>query len=113
MIGDVTGLSDAFESSFSFQYPGYYVVGFEWANNPDQWRILGRYVYSSKTQNAYYKTNLSYIHFDNDTSPCHFNMFSPVNSMYNVNRQTIYPFQWIDDSGKHHCENDRRRLKVV
>lgn len=110
---DLTGLGDALEASYSFLYPGYTIVGLGWGNRPDQMRILGRYVFSSKTQNAYYKTNLNYVHFDNDTSSCHFTSFSPVNSMYDVNRQVIYPFQWIDDSGKHHCENDTRRLNVV
>lgn len=110
---DLTGLEEALDASYSFKYPGFSIVGIGWENRADQMRILGRYVYSTKTQNAYYKTNLNYLHFDNDTSSCHFAHFSPVNSMYNVNRQVIYPFQWIDDSGKHHCDKDTRMLNVV
>ena len=33
---------------------------------PKNIQCLAQYVYSEKTQNAYYKTNLNYVHFDND-----------------------------------------------
>ena len=84
-------------------------------NKPDLIRCLGQYIYSEQTQNAYFKTNLHYIHLDNDTSPLHFASWRPPNGsdVYNITVPVSYNLQWIDDNGLHMSRSSTVPTQIV
>ena len=82
-------------------------------NRAENIKCLGQYVYSPNTQNAYYKSNLRYVNFDPDTSPCHFASFIPLTSVYDIVAPVTYQLQWIDDKGKHMSKSSTSPTQVV
>ena len=82
---------------------------------PKNIQCLAQYVYSEKTQNAYYKTNLNYVHFDNDISPFHFSGFEPVPAAgyYAPLNQVSFELQWIDENGKHQSTAGTKALGIT
>lgn len=83
------------------------------ANASDNTKCLAQYVYSDKSQNAYYKTQLNFAHFDQDTSPFHFATFRPQSTIYDVTIPMTYAPQWIDDKGKHQSVSSTVGIPVV
>lgn len=76
---------------------------------------LAQYVYSGKTQNAYYKTNINYAHFDNDISPLHFSGWQPLDGLnyYVAANSVTYELQWIDENGKHRSDAGTHTLGIL
>ena len=74
-----SGFADAFYRALTEAYPvdDLVVSEISLSNAAENTKCLAQYVYSDKTQNAYYKTQLNFAHFDNDSSPFHFASFRP------------------------------------